>query len=220
MALLESKRPLCKHLRRVVWRYEMSNPTVISPLPVPTVTVKVARPERRSQKGAHITHSWGKYMRKFSLCLAVLLLFAVAAQAAPKAEIFGGYQYSRTEGAVSWSGWNGALTGNMGSFLGITADFSQVYKSGVHYSTYTFGPEVHAHLPLVKPFAHALFGGARLSGGGANINGFAGYFGGGIDAGSGLIGFRVAQFDWLYTRFSGVSSSKNVRLSSGIVLRF
>ena len=159
-------------------------------------------------------------MRKFSLCFAALLLFAVAAQAAPKAEIFGGYQYTRTEGGSNWSGWNGALTGNMGSFFGITADFSQVYNSGVHYSTYTFGPEVHAHLPLVKPFAHALVGGARLSASGISTNGFAGYFGGGIDAGSGLIAFRVAQFDWLYTRFSGTSSSKNVRVSTGIVLRF
>jgi len=159
-------------------------------------------------------------MRKFSLCVAALLLFAVAAQAAPKAEVFGGYQFTRTQGGANWSGWNGALTGNMGSFFGITADFSQVYNSGVHYSTYTFGPEVHAHLPLVKPFAHALVGGGRLSGGGASINGLATYIGGGIDAGHGVIALRVAQFDWLYQRFSGAGSGKNVRVSTGVVLRF
>jgi hypothetical protein len=108
----------------------------------------------------------------------------------------------------------------MGKFFGVTADFSQVYNSGVHYTTYTFGPEVHAHLPVVKPFAHALLGGSRLAGGGGSINGFATYVGGGIDAGSGPFAFRVAQFDWLYTRFSGISSGKNVRVSTGVVLRF
>jgi len=83
-------------------------------------------------------------MRKFSLCLAALFVFTVAAQAEPKAEIFGGYQYNRFEGGSNWNGWNAALTGNMGRFFGVTADFSQVYNSGVHYTTYTFGPEVHA----------------------------------------------------------------------------
>jgi hypothetical protein len=159
-------------------------------------------------------------MRRFSLCVAALLVFAVAAQAAPKAEIFGGYQFTRTEGGANWNGWNASLTGNMGSFFGISADFSQVYNSGVHYSTYTFGPEVHAHLPLVKPFAHALFGGARASASGVSTNGFATYIGGGLDAGSGPIAWRVAQFDWLYDRFSGFGSSKNVRVSTGLVLRF
>ncbi len=159
-------------------------------------------------------------MRKFSLCLAALLLCAVAAQAAPKAEVFGGYQFTRLEGGINMNGWNGAVTGNLESNLGITGDFSQVYKSGVHLTTYTFGPEVHAHLPIVKPFAHALFGGAKLAGGGGSINGFAGYVGGGIDAGHGVLAVRVAQVDWMYAHFSGGSSSKNVRISVGVVARF
>ena len=159
-------------------------------------------------------------MHKFSLCLAALFVFAVAAQAEPKAEVFGGYQYTRFEGGINWNGWNAAVTGNMGKVFGVTGDFSQVYKSGVHFTTYTFGPELHAHLPIVKPFVHALVGGAKLSGGGASINGFSTYVGGGIDAGHGLLAFRVAQFDWMYAHFSGGSSSKNVRISIGLVVRF
>lgn len=159
-------------------------------------------------------------MRKFYLCFAALLLFAVTAQAAPKAEIFGGYQYTRLQGGTNMNGWNGALTGNMGHLLGITADLSGSYKSGFHLYTYTFGPEIHAHLPMVKPFVHALFGGARLSAGGVSTTGFAMYVGGGLDAGSGPIAFRVAQFDWMDMRFSGGNSSKNVRISTGLVLRF
>jgi hypothetical protein len=163
-------------------------------------------------------------MRKFSLCLAALLLCAVVAQAepkaAPKAEVFGGYQFTRLEGGTNMNGWNAALTGNMGRSFGITGDFSQVYNSGVHFSTYTFGPEVHAHLPIVKPFVHALFGGARLAGGGGSVNGFATYVGGGLDIGHGVFAVRVPQFDWMYAHFSGGSSSKNVRLSVGLVGRF
>jgi len=159
-------------------------------------------------------------MRKFSLCLAALLVFAVAAQAAPKAEVFGGYQYTRLEGGINMNGWNGALTGNVGKFFGITADLSGTYHSGGHLYTYTFGPEVHAHLPVVKPFAHALFGGINAGGNGGLANGFASYMGGGIDAGHGSFAVRVVQFDWMYAHFSGGSSSKNVRISVGLVGRF
>lgn len=102
-------------------------------------------------------------MRKVSLYLAAMLVLSAAAQAAPKAEIFGGYQFTHLEGSTNMNGWNGALTGNLGKFFGITADFSGVYGSGTHFYTYTytFGPEVHAPLPVVKPFVHALFGGYR-----------------------------------------------------------
>lgn len=163
-------------------------------------------------------------MRKFSLCLAALLLSAVVAHAeggiGTKAEVFGGFQYTRTEGGTNWTGWNTSLTGNAGKVLGITADFSQTYNSGVHFTTYTFGPEVHAHMAIVKPFVHALFGGARLSASGVSANGFATYIGGGLDAGHGTFALRVAQFDWMYNHFSGVGSGKNVRVSTGVVVRF
>jgi hypothetical protein len=159
-------------------------------------------------------------MRKFCLCLAILMCLGVAANAEPKAEVFGGYQFTRLDGGPNLNGWNGALTGDIGHFFGITADFSGVYGSGLHFQTYTFGPEVHAHLPLVKPFAHALFGGARASSGGGSSNGFDMMVGGGIDVGHGPLAFRVAQFDWMLTRFSGFTDHNNVRVSSGIVFRF
>ncbi len=159
-------------------------------------------------------------MRKFCFCLAVLIVSAVAASAEPKAEIFGGYQFTRLDGGPNMSGWNGALTGDIGRFFGVTGDFSGVYGSGLSFQTYTFGPEVHVHLPLVKPFAHALVGGARAASGGVSNTGFDAMVGGGIDAGHGPLAFRVAQFDWMLTRFSGYTDRKNVRVSSGIVFRF
>ena len=166
-------------------------------------------------------------MNNFSKCLVAVIVLSCAAQAAPKIEVFGGYQFMHLNrepdaitGPLGMSGWNGAVTGNMGRIFGITADFSGVYGSGSHFYTYTFGPEVHAHFPVVRPFAHALFGGSRQSIGITSINGFAMYVGGGFDAGHGPIAWRIAQFDWMYLRSYGVNFSRNVRVSTGLVIRF
>lgn len=47
------------------------------------------------------------------------------AQAAPRAEIFGGYQYTHFDGGPNANGWNASLTGNVNSWFGITADFQR-----------------------------------------------------------------------------------------------
>jgi len=49
-------------------------------------------------------------MRKFLFCFVVLMVSAVAANAAPKAEVFGGYQFTHFDGGPNMNGWNGALT--------------------------------------------------------------------------------------------------------------
>jgi hypothetical protein len=153
----------------------------------------------------------------FLLTEVLALSSAVQAQ---KAVIFGGYQYTHIDPSWNGNGWNGALTGNFAPWLGIRADFSGAYKSGLKFHTYTFGPEVALPLPIVKPFVHALFGGARASGGGSSTNGFDMMYGGGLDYGHGPIAFRVIQFDWMVTRFSGSTDKSNVRACTGIVLRF
>jgi hypothetical protein len=158
-------------------------------------------------------------MRRLFFCAIAMVACAGLAQAAPKAEIFGGYQYTHFDGGTNLNGWNAALTAYLNSFLGITADFSGVYGSGLHFHTYSFGPEIAVPLPLVKPFAHVLVGEARASGGGSSTNGLDVYFGGGADLGHGLLAWRVAQFDWMVTRFSGSTDRKNVRVSTGLVLR-
>ena len=159
-------------------------------------------------------------MRRFLVYAAAVMVLSTAALAADKAEIFGGYQLTHFDGGPNSSGWNAALTGNFNSWFGITADFSGVYPSGGNFYTYTFGPKVSVPLPIVKPYVHALFGGARLSGGGGSINGFDAMIGGGADVGHGMFAWRVIQFDWMSVRFHGVSDNKNVRVSTGIVLRF
>jgi len=161
-------------------------------------------------------------MRKFMALglLMGLLLFVGMAQAEPRAEVFGGYQYTHLDPSTNANGWNAALTGNFNQWLGVTADFSGAYESGFKFHTYTFGPVVSAHLPIAKPFVHALFGGATASGGGTSSTGFDMMLGGGLDVGHGSLAWRVVQADWMITRFSGFTDKKNSRVSTGIVLRF
>jgi hypothetical protein len=165
------------------------------------------------------------------LVLSLGLCLPIAAQSVPVAEVFGGYQFTRLEGGINANGWNASVTGNANRWFGLAGDFSGVYKSigGVNANvyTYTFGPVVSLnHEGTVNPFVHGLFGGAHLGAsisgvGSGSTNGFVMMFGGGADAKvRRRFAVRVIQADWVYYRFSGVSSSKNVRISSGIVVRF
>lgn len=160
-------------------------------------------------------------MRKF-IGLAVLLCLCSlvsVAQDFPKAEVFAGYQFTHIESNYNASGWNGAASYNLNRWLGVTGDFSGAYKGGVKVHSYTFGPTLSARLPMMTPFVHALFGGTNFSGGGS-VSGFAMQFGGGLDVGSHSIGLRLIQGDVIVDRISGITSSKNGRLSTGVVFRF
>lgn len=170
-------------------------------------------------------------MTKIAVCFLVLILSAVAANAAPNATLFGGYQYTRfgdtnvfaNSGGVfggtglNANGWNAALTGGFNSWLGIRADVSAAYPNNFNFYTYTFGPELSVHLPIVRPFAHALFGVARVSSSGVVSNDFETMIGGGVDLGHGILAWRVAQLDWMS---KGIVNNKNFRICTGLVLRF
>jgi len=149
-----------------------------------------------------------------------IFLCAAALEAQQKAEIFGGYQYARPDGGANLNGWNGALTGNFNKSFGITADFGGTYGSGGSVYTYAFGPKVSGNVGAARPFVHALFGGVRVGGNSRSTTGFGMMFGGGVDVGHGALAWRVVQGDWWITRFSGFTDKKNVRVSTGLVVRF
>jgi opacity protein-like surface antigen len=151
------------------------------------------------------------------LVVLYLLCFTAAAQ---KVELYGGYQFTHLQPAFNANGWNASLTGNFKHVLGITGDFSGAYKDNLSVHTYTVGPVLTARLPVVQPFVHALFGGITASNG-VSRSGFALLLGGGIDLGLRKgIGFRIVQVDWLSTHISDVTRNRNVRASTGIVLKF
>ena len=156
---------------------------------------------------------------RLMLVLLILGIFSLPA-AAQKVEIFGGFQFAHFNPAFDASGWNASLTGNFKHVLGITADFSGVYKNGLKVYTYTFGPVLTARLPVVQPFVHALFGGMTVTDGGSD-RGFAMLVGGGLDIGLRKgIGLRLVQADWMSTHFHDVTDNRNGRVSAGIVLKF
>lgn len=174
-------------------------------------------------------------MRKIAFLAALLVLpLLTLAEDTPKAEVFGGYQFTRVtiaDTGLNFNGWNASVTGNFNKYFGVAADFSGAYKSesgaSLNIYSYTFGPVISLnHEGMINPFVHALFGGAHatasLSGfGSAGENGFAMMMGGGVDVKvAPRIAVRLVQADWAYYRFSGVGESKNVRVSTGLVFRF
>lgn len=163
-------------------------------------------------------------MRRLMILAVFMCLFTgLASAGASRIEIYGGGQYLHLDPNFNLEGWNGSFTGNVKGWLGLTVDGSGSYHSGgLKFYTITAGPELRANLPLIKPFVHALVGGARSSGGGVTADGFTGMVGGGVDFGGGMFAFRLIQADWMATRFSNFTnkSNNNFRASAGIVIRF
>jgi hypothetical protein len=156
-----------------------------------------------------------------TILLAGLLCAPAFAQ---RVEIFGGAQFEHLQSSYNAVGWNGSVTGNFKHVLGITGDFSGVYKSRVTDSsvyTYTVGPVLTARLPVVQPFVHALFGGATAKFAGVSESSFAMLLGGGLDLGLRKgIGIRLVQADWLMTQFGDQTQNDQGRVSAGIVIKF
>ena len=173
-------------------------------------------------------------MRKLAfvgLIVCSFSLFAVGGESDryPKAEFFGGYQYSHLEGGVNANGFDFSGTGNLSSSVGITGDISASYAtvSGVSLNnyTYTFGPQLSLRAnKAYTPFVHALIGGdhasAGFEGATASSNGFALMAGGGADFNiNRYMAFR-ASADWMMIHSSGSTSGKNFRMPIGIVFKF
>jgi opacity protein-like surface antigen len=173
-------------------------------------------------------------MRKLiGIVLLFLLVSVVAVAQEDKAEVFGGYQYTRLKlsgvDSINLNGWNASVSGYFTKYLGLSGDFSGAYGSPFGVSTkvhtFMFGPIVHfTNKSKITPFAHALFGGAHISASAFGFSGgetdFAWAAGGGLDANlSSHLSVRLAQADFLQTRFGG-DSQNNFRYSAGIIFKF
>ena len=169
-------------------------------------------------------------MRKIAFVGLLVGLFTLSAVAAesdhPKAEFFGGYQYTRLEGGVNANGFNLGATANFNNYFGITADLGSSFttQSGINVNnyTYTFGPQLALHAQKAyTPFVHALIGGDRASASGlGSTNGMAFLAGGGVDINfNRYMAFR-ASGDWMMLHSNGITSSKNFRMPIGVVIKF
>lgn len=187
-------------------------------------------------------------MQKIGLAVITLLVFAglANAQIPTSGNVFFGYSFYNTNlssvDRANTNGWELSVEGKVIPFLGIVADFDSHYGSqnfpvcvpisgtACAVSTFSadatehnflFGPRVSASVGKFRPFAQALFGAAHVSvnNGVGSDTSFATALGGGLDY---KIIRPVAwrfQGDYVQTRFFGTTQN-NVRISTGIVLRF
>lgn len=189
-------------------------------------------------------------MQKFVASIVFLGLFSLPLMAQSKVQVFGGYQYLHTgditvdgqsapNSAQGYNGWNASATYYFGRFIGVQGDFSGSYATvdgvSTHIYTYTGGPVIAFRRGPVNPFVHALFGGINLSGSGSGVSvsetGFTTMVGGGVDVKVAHdISVRPIGVDWLYYHYGSnvidglgipsLSQSNNVRITTGVVLRF
>jgi hypothetical protein len=153
-----------------------------------------------------------------------------SAQDHPRAEAFGGFQYTRVGAApgLGANGWNGAVTGYVTPWFGLTADFSGANRGvgaiGLRANTYTFGPSVALRGERVTWFGHVLFGGFRAATGtglfDVGLGGVATLAGGGMDVrATKRFSVRLFQLDWIVWNSQGLTEKKNARISGGVVFR-
>jgi len=162
--------------------------------------------------------------------IGMFSLAALGQESAPKAEFFGGYQYTRFDGGLNANGWDTTLTGNLNRWFCAAADVSGAYKSqnGVSFNnyTYTFGPVVSLRRnETFTPFAHFLAGGFHSSAAAGSLSasgsGLAMMLGGGVDVKvTPRVALRAIQFDWLSLHSNGQSDNNNARISTGLLFRY
>jgi hypothetical protein len=183
-------------------------------------------------------------MRKAGLILfAVVSLATLASAQVPSGNVFFGYSFYNTDlssiDRANTNGWEASVEGKVVPFLGIVADFDSHYGSqnfpafcssgsadctvnaDVTEHNYLFGPRASFSVAKFRPFAEALFGAAHVdvNNGVGSDTSFATAIGGGIDYKIiKPVAWRL-QGDYLQTRFFGTTQN-NVRISTGIVLRF
>jgi hypothetical protein len=187
-------------------------------------------------------------MGKAVLIGFTLFLFAglAAAQIPTAGNVFFGYSYYNTNLSTinrgGLNGWEGSLEGKVFPFLGIVADISGSYGSlnfpyvcatpllpplclpppaaSVSVHNVVFGPRVSAQVGRYRPFAEAMVGVGHVNADGTGSDtSFATTLGGGLDYRLVRLAAWRFQADYVQTRFFGATQS-NVRLSTGIVLRF
>jgi len=145
----------------------------------------------------------------------------LAAQESHGIELYGGYQYTHLQPNLNVNGWNASVTGNLNSWFGLKLDLSGAYKSGGKMQTYMLGPVFSIRRARrVTPFAHVLAGGTTFWGDGGTT-GFSMAIGGGVDVNlNHRLSVRLVQADWFPLRSGPEWVKENMRVSTGVVLRF
>ncbi len=186
-------------------------------------------------------------MRKAALLICVVTLAGLASAQIPTAgNVFFGYSYYNTNlssfDRANTNGWEASVEGKFLPFIGIVADVDAHYGSqgfaipvacpvGIPNCSlngsadftehnYLFGPRASVSVGKLRPFAEVLIGAGHVHvNNGASDTSFATAVGGGLDYKFfKVLAWRV-QGDYVHTNLFNVAQN-NVRISTGIVLRF
>lgn len=171
-------------------------------------------------------------MKKVCVVVVLAVLTGLPAYAQyeyPRAVGFLGYSFNSVDGLAERQNANGFLADGAFNFhknVGIAGNFGGQFRSTGRTAKiqeayqYLVGPRFYARGYRTTAFAHALFGGMKLTGGGPdNGTGFAMGFGGGleIDAGN-RFSVRAFQVDYIPRRFDD-RWGHNIRVGVGLVIR-
>jgi len=187
-------------------------------------------------------------MRKIAVVLiglvCIFLLTGISSAQVPSGNVFFGYSYSNPNlfnaSRINMNGWDASVEGKVLPFIGIVADFdshygSQSFPAACPVSTpncnasitlnftqhnYLFGPRASFSVGKIRPFAEVLIGAGHVhvDNGGSDTS-FATAVGGGLDYKFlKLLAWRI-QGDYVHTNLFDISQH-NVRISTGIVVRF
>ena len=180
------------------------------------------------------------------ISLAIFILAGLASAQVPSGNVFFGYSFENASSSAlnlnlsrpNLQGWEGSLEGKWLPWVGIVADFSGHYGSQTftlpaptletvkvtgHELEVMFGPRVSIPVGKFTPFAEIMGGIAHINTGGdlpsSSNTSFATAVGGGVDYRLvHAVAWRV-EGDYITTRFFSATQN-NLRLSTGIVLRF
>ena len=160
-------------------------------------------------------------MKRFLTAIALLGILGLPlyAQDAPKAELFGGYQFIHDSG-INLSGFNAAIEGNISKNVGIVGDLT--YGRNDTFGEFNFlgGPRISYRTDKVRIFGEALLGLVRVGTPGQRDNGFGFAFGGGVDfALNEKVSIRPVRFDFLEGHVKGEWGNQ-ILYSAGIVFKF
>ena len=169
--------------------------------------------------------------------VVVLVPATVWAQDTPAAEVFGGFSVltvsdsNITGSRITPVGWQASISANLNSRFGIVGDFGGEYKDDAtncpscKFHSFLGGVRVGQRMEKATVFAHALYGGTRISAAGSSSDtNFTMAYGGGVDLNAtDRIAIRIIQFDWLPMKFdTGTSSdwlTNSLRFGFGIVFK-
>jgi hypothetical protein len=164
----------------------------------------------------------GEKMKKL-IGVAVLVcmtsLFGMAGEV-PKPEVFGGYQFTSTDGGWHANGFSTSANFYIWKSIGITGDLGSGFSQGLSLYTYAVGPVLSHPKGNFSPYVHALFGGAHAGAAGIGVGGSTIMVGGGMDFGKHKLVFRAINLDWMRLSFNGFSDNNNIRINTGFLYRF